>query len=144
MSKKSMILVFLQFSSFLYFGRDGKLFATNFLFLFQLMGLALGIWGIISMKLGNFNVQPEVKENAQFISIGPYQLIRNPMYTGILIFFGLSLFAKFSFLRLLVFIVLTVTLLLKINAEEQFLTKRFGDVFRAYKKKTFRLIPFVY
>lgn len=144
MSKRSLILVVLQFSSFLFFAIDGALFVNNFLFLFQLMGLALGLWGIISMKIGNFNVQPEVKKNALFISKGPYKIIRNPMYTGILIFFGFTLFAKFSYLRLLIYLILTITLLLKLMDEEKFLTERFKYVYLAYKKKTFRLIPFIY
>ena len=144
MSKKSMVLVVLQFSCFLYFGIDGALFADNFLLLGQLLGLAIGLWGIKTMQLGNFNIQPEVKKNAHFISKGPYSLIRNPMYTGVLIFFSIALYAEFSYMRLLIYIILTVTLLLKIDAEEKFLTERFSNEYLAYKKKTFRLIPFIY
>lgn len=144
MSKKSLILVILQFSCFLFFAIDGMLFVDSFLIFFQLMGLIISFWGMITMKLNNFNVQPEVKQNAQFISKGPYRLIRNPMYAGILIFFGIALYEQFSYLRLFVYILLTITLLLKIYAEEKFLTERFGDVYLNYKEKTSRLIPFIY
>lgn len=144
MSKKSLILVILQLSCFLFFGIDGMLFVDSFLVFFQLMGLIISFWGMITMKFGNFNIQPEVKEKAQFISKGPYRLIRNPMYAGILIFFGIALYEQFSYLRLFVYILLTITLLLKIDAEEKFLTERFGDVYLNYKKKTTRLIPFIY
>ena len=144
MSKKSLILVILQFSSFIFFGLDGGLFAKGFLLFIQIIGLAIGLWGIITMKLGNFNIQPEVKHSAIFTSHGPYKIIRNPMYTGLLIFFGISVLTNFNSLRLAVLIILTTSLLLKIFMEEQFLSNRFKNEYLEYKKKTYRLIPFIF
>jgi len=144
MSKKSLVLVIIQFVSFLFFGVTGGLFSTGVLLIFQVIGLAIGLWGIIAMKIGNFNVQPEVKSHAMMVTSGPYKIIRNPMYTGLLLFFGISVLANFSFLRLVVLLILTLVLILKIFMEEGFLKQKFGDVYTTYKKKTFRLIPFVF
>jgi protein-S-isoprenylcysteine O-methyltransferase Ste14 len=144
MSTKSLVLVIIQFSSFLYFGVDGSVFAFNYLFIIQILALGLGFWGINTMKYGNFNVQPEVKEHAQFISKGPYKIIRNPMYAGLIIFFGISVINKFNLIRLFVWLLLDTSLILKIYAEEIFLTERFGNIYLDYKKNTSRLIPFIF
>ena len=144
MSNKSLILVIIQFSSFLFFAVAGDLFATSYLLGIQILGLLLGLWGIVAMKYGNFNIQPEVKISANLVSVGPYKIIRNPMYSGLLLFFGISILANFGYIRLVVFVLLAIVLLLKINMEESFLTQRFGEEYVSYKKKTFRLIPFVF
>jgi len=144
MSKKSLLLVILQLSCFAFFALNGGLFAKGALFFLQIIGLVIGLWGIIAMKLDNLNIQPEVKQNAVFVSHGPYNLIRNPMYSGLLLFFVISVIVNFNYLRLSVFILLTIILLLKIFLEEQYLTERFEKEYLEYKKKTFRLIPFVF
>ena len=144
MSKKSIVLIILQFSSFAFFTLNDELFAKGGFLILQIMGLTIGLWGITAMKLDNLNIQPEVKQNAVFISNGPYKLIRNPMYTGLLIFFGISVFTNFNYLRLSVLTVLTIVLLMKIFMEERFLSERFEKEYLDYKKKTYRLIPFIF
>jgi len=144
MSKKSLLLVIIQFTCFTFFAFNGGLFAKNILLIIQITGLIIGLWGVITMKLGNLNIQPEVKKGAVFVTKGPYKTLRNPMYTGLLLFFGASVIYNFSFLRLSILIILTIVLLLKISMEEQFLEHRFEKEYLAYKKKTYRLIPFIY
>ncbi len=144
MSKKSLLLVSIQFSSFAFFGLSGGLFAKGIPLLIQVVGLALGLWGIVAMKIGNFNVQPEVKQTAVFVTKGPYKIIRNPMYSGLILFFGVSVAYNFSLLRLGVFLTLITVLLLKIFMEEDFLAQKFDKNYASYKEKTFRLIPYIF
>jgi len=144
MSNKSKILVSLQFLSLLYFGLAGKIFGTGFLLLLQLIALFIGFWAIYVMKVGNFNIQPEVKETAIFITRGPYKIIRNPMYASLILFFGISVFRYFSLLRLVVFLILVTSLLLKIFDEERYLEHRFKEKYTTFKNKTYRLIPFIF
>ena len=121
MSKKSLLLVIIQFSCFTFFAFNGVLDTSNWLIYLQILGFLIAVWGVLAMKLGNFNVQPEVKPIAKMVTKGPYKIIRNPMYTGLLLFFGVAIISNFTYLRLLVFLLLATVLVLKIFMEESFL-----------------------
>ena len=85
-------------------------------------------------------------EKNRFIQIqGPYSLIRNPLYLGnILISLGFSVMGN----QLVAGIgLLFGTLLIHsatIKQEEQYLTKHFGEAYKAYSKNVPRLIPNVF
>ncbi len=144
MSKRSLILVIIQFSSFAYFLLSGRFMAKNIWFLLQIIGFIISLWGVLAMKLGNFNIQPEVKSTAHFISKGPYKVIRNPMYTGLILFFGTAVISNYSSIHLAVFTILVIVLLEKIKMEEGFLSIKFGSQYTNYLGNTYRLIPLIY
>ncbi|MFK5890554.1 MAG: isoprenylcysteine carboxylmethyltransferase family protein [Flavobacteriaceae bacterium] len=144
MSVKSAVLVFIQFTSLLFFIADRHLLAYNYLLGIQILGIVVAFWGISTIRKGRFNIQPEVKPNAQLITSGPFKYIRNPMYTGIILFFSVSVSTYFTVYRMVVLLVLITVLLLKIKSEEVFLTQKFGNAYSTYKAQTKRLVPFVY
>ncbi len=144
MSKKSLLLIVIQFSSLFYFVLFEQFIANDFLLIIQLFGFLIALWGLIVMKLGNFNIQPEVKQNAKFIKKGPYKIIRNPMYFGLITFFGALIIYNFSIVNLLIYLMLCLSLIMKIQMEEVFLKQRFGLAYLQYKKSTYRLFPYVY
>lgn len=144
MSKRSQVLVFLQFACFAYFIFDSTLLANNYLITIQFIGFVILIWGVIVMRIRYFNVQPEVKINANLVTKGPYKIIRNPMYLGLILFFTASIISNFSFFNLGVLIILIIVLISKIGMEEDLLSERFGKEYENYKKKTYRLIPYIY
>jgi len=143
-STRSKILVFLQFLCLAYLIIFTNILAHGFLLILQIFGCLLSLWAVMVMKVGRFNIQPEVKINAAFISTGPYRLIRNPMYTGLIVFFGAGIFNSPKMINLMVFALLVAVLLLKIQMEEKFLAKQFGPIYDVYKTKTYRLIPFLF
>lgn len=95
------------------------------------------------MKINNLNVAPEVKKNAVFVESGPYCIIRNPMYASLMVFFGTGLLQSFQLVKFIVFLVLVLVFIFKIRLEEKFLEDRFGKIYLDYKKKTYRLIPYL-
>lgn len=144
MSKRSLILVIIQFSSFAYFLFSGKFIAKDFWLFVQIIGFVISLWGVLAMQLGNFNIQPEVKPTAHFVNKGPYKIIRNPMYTGLILFFGATVVSNYSLIHLLIFVILVIVFLKKIQMEEKFLYLKFGSQYLHYLKNTYRLIPLVY
>ncbi len=85
-----------------------------------------------------------IREDHQLITHGVYRFIRHPIYLGvILVFIGFAVYAS-SLYGLLVMSALIPVFLNRIRMEERLLTEEFGDVYRAYKQTTSKLIPFVY
>ena len=143
MSKKSLILVIIQILTMVYLLIFNNPIAIGFGLILQIVGVAIGLWGILTMRIGNFNIQPEVKSDS-LIKSGPYKWIRNPMYLAVILFYIPIVIQNFNWINGSVFIVLLITILLKIYFEEQLLKERFGDKYLEYKRKTKRLIPFIY
>lgn len=142
MSKKSATLVTIQISCMvLLLILDTPIKEGCFL-IFQIIGLIIGIWAVYTMKIGNFNIVPEVKSK-YLVKNGPYKWVRNPMYTSVLIYYFPLIFNAFKWTKLIVFLILFITLLIKIFNEEKFLAIKFSE-YNLYKSKTKRLIPFVF
>jgi len=144
MSRKSLVLVIIQFSCFALLIFGGLLWAKGYWLYIQIIALLFTLWATLTLRLGNFNIQPEVKKTAQFITSGPYSISRNPIYTGLLLFFGFGVFYNFNYYQIAIYFILAVVLLLKIQAEEKYLEAHFGAVYTTYKTNSYRLIPYVY
>jgi protein-S-isoprenylcysteine O-methyltransferase Ste14 len=144
MSSLSKLLVFLQLLCLACLMITNPLFCQGLLLILQVFGILITVWGMVVLKIGNFNIQPEVKRNAQFIITGPYKWIRNPMYLGILLYFGASVIQNPKNSNLIVFILLTFVFYVKILKEEQYLENQFGEIYLKYKQKTHRLIPYFF
>ena len=144
MSKKSLVLVIIQFSCFALLGFSGELWAKGYWLYLQLAALAFTIWATLTLRLGNFNIQPEVKKTAEFVTSGPYKISRNPIYTGLLLYFGIGGFYNLDYLYIVTYIALAIVLLAKIQDEEKYLTVHFGEQYTTYKANSYRLIPYIY
>jgi protein-S-isoprenylcysteine O-methyltransferase Ste14 len=86
----------------------------------------------------------KIVEGHRLVTDGLYKHLRHPLYLGeILRNFGIvSLFS--SGYGLLFIMIGTIFLLFRINAEEIMLVKAFGSDYEDYKRKTKKLIPFIY
>lgn len=107
-------------------------------------GMILRIISIIT--LGRFfTVDLAIHSDQHVVQKGLYKFIRHPSYTGSLIsFVGLGM----SFNNWASLVVISVPVILsfiyRINVEENLMFRQFGREYDEYRKKTRRLIPFVY
>ena len=85
-------------------------------------------------------IQPE----HQIVEAGPYRILRHPSYSGALVtFLGFALVLG-NWLSLLIIAIFTaIGYGYRISVEEKALVTGLGDAYRAYMKRTKRIIPFV-
>jgi protein-S-isoprenylcysteine O-methyltransferase Ste14 len=75
---------------------------------------------------------------------GLYSHIRHPSYLGLLVsLIGWSLVFR-SLLGLLLALGILWLLVCRMNAEERLLAEQFGESYDSYRKRTWRLIPYLY
>lgn len=115
------------------------------------LGLFLIVAGLIVRWTAVFTLRHYFTSNVRIlpehrlVQSGPYRFIRHPAYSGALLsFLGLGLvFANWLSL-LIIFVPVTAAFLYRIRVEEAALREAFGETYRAYCRKTRRLIPGVY
>jgi len=140
----SFLFVMIQFAMLGMIALTGPLFPNDpVLLALEFLGLGLGLWAIASMRLGNFNITPDVKETGQLVTAGPYALIRHPMYAALLLTTLPLVVHTPTGLRVLVWLVLLVDLVLKLNYEEGLLREALPG-YADYQRESYRLVPFLY
>ena len=107
-----------------------------------LAGAALAIGGVL--RLGrNLTALPFPKEGAPLRQSGPYAIVRNPIYSGlILAAFGWGLLVN-GWLTLGYALVLFVFFDVKSRREERWLCEKFPE-YGAYQQRVRKLVPWVY
>ena len=113
-------------------------------FILLSLGLVLRFYAVVS--LGRFfSTTAMTRHQHILIAHGPYQLIRHPAYTGLLISFFAAGLAMGDFLSLL-FLLVPVAYVLnqRIRIEEQGLIEHFGTAYDDYRVHTKKLIPWLY
>jgi protein-S-isoprenylcysteine O-methyltransferase Ste14 len=141
---KSLLMDIIQISSLLFFAFTGPMFSSNpLIVIFQISAFALIILAVWEMRRNKFYRVPDIGRQDRLVTGGIYRCIRHPMYTSQILFVGTLLVNYFSLFRLVVFILLFVNFLLKIRYEENLLMEHFSG-YLEYRKKSYRLIPFLY
>jgi len=141
---KSWLFVIVQIISLGLIGVTGPLFAAKKLLLFiETIGLLLGIWAVLIMKPGSFNITPDPLSRSKLVKVGPYRYIRHPMYLALLLTTLPLIIDRFNYLRLFLWVALLIDLLLKISYEEKILLAEV-DGYENYLNDSYKLIPKVY
>jgi protein-S-isoprenylcysteine O-methyltransferase Ste14 len=75
----------------------------------------------------------------QFVTPGPYRLVRHPLYVGWLLAFWMT--PLMTFAHLLFSIATTAYILLAIQFEERDLVREYGNAYEEYKQAVPMLVP---
>jgi protein-S-isoprenylcysteine O-methyltransferase Ste14 len=112
------------------------------------LGLAFAIAGIALLRathhaLGrNWSGKLEIADGHQLIVVGPYRLVRHPMYSALFCMaFAFSLLSANWIVAGANIVAVTSMYLARVRDEEQMLIDQFGDEYRAYMRRTGRLVP---
>ena len=116
----------------------------------SVIGIGLGTYTIVYMKrVGKGNpmdafgheVAPRTKN---LMTDGPYKICRNPMLLGVLIYYVGILILCHSWQALLIFIIFLCVIMVQVSKEEKRLERDFGNDYLEYKRKTKKIIPFIF
>lgn len=105
-------------------------------------GLALIVSARIAMG-GSFTIFPRPRAGGKLVTSGPFRLVRNPIYLGVILcFVGGSL--ESGWLGLPLTAALGVLWAAKIRVEETYLAASFPEYADYRQRVRYRLIPLVY
>jgi protein-S-isoprenylcysteine O-methyltransferase Ste14 len=117
--------------------------AAEILALCLLAGSAgLGFWTLAANRPGNFNIRPTPRDGGTLVTSGPYQWIRHPMYTAVLLAAAGAAAVPGQPLDAVLWLTLLGVLAAKAVIEERALRVRFpgyGD----YMRQTTRFLPWL-
>jgi len=111
------------------------------------LGVGLGIVSLpfltwVQHTLGkHWTVSLELQEDHKLVTSGPYRWVRHPMYTVHIVYFFTWVLVSANLLLLINYLLTTVLIFARIPKEEKMLLEQFGDEYRAYMKRTGRLLP---
>lgn len=122
------------------FGGDAVRWTGVALFL---AGGALRLWPVFVLGK-RFSGLVAIQEGHQLVTDGPYRLVRNPSYLGLLISVTGWALAFRSVLGLVLAALFLPPLIARMAAEERLLASQFGAAYDAYRARTWRLVPYLY
>jgi protein-S-isoprenylcysteine O-methyltransferase Ste14 len=117
---------------------------ANIGIIMMIAGVAFRLWAI--RVLGrHFSLTVSVDANHTIVQNGPYKYIRHPAYTGTFItFIGLGLALNSWLSSCVLLVIFLITYGYRIHVEETALVSQFQGAYEEYRKRTWRLIPFIY
>lgn len=97
------------------------------------LGVSLGAWSVVTFRLHHTTVIPHGVVST-VVTGGPYRITRNPMYVGLaLVYLGASLVAATWWPLFALPVIIVAMYRLVVRHEEAYLTRAFGDEYRAYR-----------
>lgn len=92
-----------------------------------------------------WSLAARVLEGHRLITAGPYNIVRNPIYTGM---FGMLLATGLVYSHwiglLIAILVFAVGTAIRVHSEEKLLREAFGAEFEAYARKVPAVVPFLF
>lgn len=106
-------------------------------------GLAIAIWARTTLGR-NWSARPELKQNHELVTGGPYAYVRHPIYTGLLVMFAAVPLFWPTTTTLILLLVVAVGIQLKLSYEERLMAGAFPEQWPAYRARTKRVIPLIW
>ncbi|HSP09503.1 MAG TPA: isoprenylcysteine carboxylmethyltransferase family protein [Candidatus Dormibacteraeota bacterium] len=104
-------------------------------------GLGFAIWARIHIGR-NWGTPMSQKDDPELVTSGPYQLVRHPIYSGILVA-GIGTAAALSWAWLSAIALAGIYFVYCATIEERNLTAQFPNAYPLYRRSTKMLVPFI-
>jgi protein-S-isoprenylcysteine O-methyltransferase Ste14 len=100
------------------------------------------LWARVTFGIRSFNASANTTKG-KLVTNGPYRWFRHPIYASLIYFFIGSLIAYPKIDVIVAVCVIIAGLYVRMLLEEKFLSETYID-YPAYRKKTKRIIPFIF
>jgi protein-S-isoprenylcysteine O-methyltransferase Ste14 len=107
------------------------------------IGCVLRIWPVFVLG-DRFSAMVAIQEGHTLVVDGPYRLVRNPSYLGIIVIMAGWALVFRSIVGLSIATLMVPFLVIRIDSEERLLRQAFGTEYDAYVARTKRLVPGLY
>jgi protein-S-isoprenylcysteine O-methyltransferase Ste14 len=106
------------------------------------LGLALAIWARVHLGR-NWGMPMSQRAEPELVTTGPYRLIRNPIYSGLIFAdFGTAIATSTGFLAIAVLV--SAFFVYSAVMEQRFMQSRFPEQYADYKRSTKLLVPYLF
>jgi protein-S-isoprenylcysteine O-methyltransferase Ste14 len=107
-------------------------------------GIAIRVWAIRTLGK-HFTATVTLTDDHRLVRSGPYHWVRHPSYLGaFMAITGAPVFLNAWWATAVAMVSMTIAYYLRIGVEEKMLSSYFGEQYLDYKKKTKRIIPFIW
>ncbi len=140
----AIIIILAEVSGYYRFGTFYNETIVLIALVIMLLGLALRVYSILKLK-NSYTRMLRTTETQKLTTEGIYSYIRHPGYLGTIlvwVFFGLALENYVVFFTA-VFLILLVYKW-RIKSEEKMLIEKFGQQYKEYQKKTYKIVPYIW
>jgi protein-S-isoprenylcysteine O-methyltransferase Ste14 len=121
----------------------GNLFTSSpFVIAAQVAAVGLNVWARRSFQEGAFRVSA-APASTSIVRLGPYRVIRHPMYSAALLFIWAGVVSHVSALTLTLGVAVTAVVVVRVIAEERLLRAQYPE-YSAYARSTKALVPFLF
>lgn len=126
----------------------GSYYFSSLSLIISIFLIAIGFtirWAAIFSLGKMFTVGVTIVNEHKLVKHGIYKTIRNPSYSGLLMYYlGLGI-AMHNYFSILILLFGTASaILIRLGKEEKILNDHFGHEFEQYKAQTYSLIPYIY
>jgi protein-S-isoprenylcysteine O-methyltransferase Ste14 len=112
--------------------------------LVMLTGLSIRVFATWTLR-EYYTRTLKIQTNQKIIDFGFYRYLRHPGYLGsIMIWIGAGLSSNNYIVMIIVSSLTLIVYHFRMKSEEDLLIEGFGEEYKNYKKKTWRIIPFIY
>lgn len=109
---------------------------------FCILGLGFALWARVTLGR-NWSGVVTLKEGHELVDRGPYQIVRHPIYTGILTMFFATALVLGHVAGFAGVLLMFVSFWIKLGREERLMLHQFPDRYAAYQRRVKCIIPFL-